>query len=170
MKINTPYPLQCLPAFLLLSLCALTSCNSKQSHFHATDEIQQLMYDYRTAWKAGDNTQILQHLSPDIVLFQAGKKSTPIVGKEAVEAFWFPKADISYPIIGYKIANEDIGGSNKIAYYQGVSKLTWYTLENGIAKDTTLSVSEFTNILRNEDGEWKIYRIMFNLKDPNYSR
>lgn len=159
-----------LQPLLILFVCTLISCSPKQKVFNDTEEIRQMMHHYRTAWKAGDTTQILQHLSPDIVLFQAGKKRAPIVGKNAVRAFWFPKADISYPIIDYKIEHEEIDGDGKIAYYQGLSKLTWCTMENGIARDTILSVSEFTNILRNEDGEWKIYRIMFLLKDPKYTR
>lgn len=157
-------------ALLVLFVCTLISCEPKQKGFNDTNEIKQMMHHYRTAWKVGDTAQILQHLSPDIVLFQAGKKRAPIVGKKAVRAFWFPKDALSYPIIDYNIEHEEIGGGNKIAYYQGLSRLTWCTLENEIARDTTLSVSEFTNILRNEDGKWKIYRIMFNLKDTDYSR
>lgn len=156
--------------FLVLLVCSLASCEPKQKVFRSTDEIEQIMQDYRAAWKAGDSSQILQHLSPDIILFQPGKQRAPIVGKKAVSKFWFPKSDIKYPIISYKIEHEEIGGGKKIAYYQGLSKLTWCTLENGIARDTTLSVSEFSNILRNEEGKWKIYRILYNLKDPKYSR
>lgn len=155
---------------LILLVCSLVSCEPKQKAFRDTNEIKQMMLDYRTAWKAGDSAQILQHLSPDIVLFQPGKQRAPIVGKKAVRAFWFPKSEIAYPIINYKIEHEEIEGGNKIAYYQGLSRLTWYTLENGIARDTTLSVSEFSNILRKEEGKWKIYRILYNLKDPKYSR
>jgi len=170
MKTYNTYPLIFFQALLVLLVCSLLSCEPKQKGFRSSDKIRQVMQDYRNAWKAGDSAQVLKHLSPDVVLFQAGKKNTPIVGKEAVSAFWFPKADISYPIIGYKIEHEDIGGSNKLAYYQGLSRLTWCTLENGIARDTILSVSEFNNILRKEDGSWRIYRIMFNRKDNNYSR
>lgn len=157
-------------ALLVLFVCTFISCEPKQKAFRDTNEIKQMMHHYRTAWKTGDTAQILQYLSPDIVLFPAGKKSAPLVGKKAVDAFWFPKAAISYPIIDYNIEHEEIDGDGKIAYYQGLSRLTWCTLENGIARDTTLSVSEFTNILRHEDGKWKIYRIMFNLKDTDYSR
>jgi ketosteroid isomerase-like protein len=159
---HTPY----IQPLLILLVCSLVSCEPKND----TNEIKQMMQDYRAAWKAGDSAQILQHLSPDIVLFQPGKQRAPIVGKKAVRAFWFPKSEVAYPIINYKIEHEEIGGGKKIAYYQGLSRLTWCTLENGIARDTTLSVSEFTNILRKEEGKWKIYRILYNLKDPKYSR
>jgi ketosteroid isomerase-like protein len=159
---HTPY----IQPLLILLVCSLVSCEPKND----TNEIKQMMQDYRAAWKAGDSAQILQHLSPDIVLFQPGKQRAPIVGKKAVRAFWFPKSEVAYPIINYKIEHKEIGGGKKIAYYQGLSRLTWCTLENGIARDTTLSVSEFTNILRKEEGKWKIYRILYNLKDPKYSR
>ena len=128
------------------------------------------MQEYRDAWRAGDSTLILKRISPDIILFQPDRTGKPIFGKKEVSRFWFPESNISYPIIKYEIENEEIGGANEIAYYQGLSKLTWCTLDNGVLKDTTVSISEFTNILRKEKGTWKIYRVMYNLKDKDYSR
>jgi hypothetical protein len=40
-----------------------------------------------------------------------------------------------------------------LAYYLGVSKLTWCTFEKEVARDTVLSVSEFTTILKKEGKE-----------------
>jgi ketosteroid isomerase-like protein len=109
-------------------------------------------------------------LTNEIILFQPGKNGKPILSKNDVSEFWFPKSDIKYPIIKYEVENEEIVSSGNIAYYQGVSRLTWCTLENNIGRDTILSVSEFTNILKKEDGKWKIHRIMYNLKDSKYNR
>ncbi len=156
---------------LVLVMLIFNSCElNKEGDHDLTDEIKHEMQQYRQAWRTGDSTLILKRISPDIILFQPGKTGKPILGKKELSKFWFPESDISYPIIKYEIENEEIGRANKLAYYQGLSKLTWCTSENGVMKDTTHSVSEFTNILRNEDGNWKIYRIMYNLKDKNYSR
>lgn len=153
---------------LIISLISF-SCN-KQFKFKDSSEIEQTMQDYRNAWKSGDSTAVLNKLSQDIIIFQPGKTSKPIVGKKQVSDFWFPKSDVSYPIIEYVITNQEINGSDNLAYFQGTSNLTWFTLKNNIPKDTTTSVTEFTTILKKRNNEWKVYRIMYNIKDPKYSR
>ncbi|HMB62498.1 MAG TPA: nuclear transport factor 2 family protein [Eudoraea sp.] len=150
---------------------AFLSCQSdKENVVNSNVEIKKTMREYRIAWLEGDSSVVLNKISPDIILFRPNENGKPIYGKKEVSNFWFPQSEISYPILKYEIENEEIIVANKIAYYQGLSKLTWCTIENGISKDTTLSISEFTNILRNENGKWKIFRIMYNLKDENYSR
>ena len=81
------------------------------------DEIVKFMQACRDVWRAGDSTTILNKISADIVLFQPGKTSKPITGKNDVSGFWFPDSDISYPIIKYEIEHEEIGRSNDSAYY-----------------------------------------------------
>ncbi|MEL6824053.1 MAG: nuclear transport factor 2 family protein [Calditrichota bacterium] len=160
--------------FILLFFAVLIFLNScqtaNQSAFNDVAEIEQVMQDYRNAWRKGDSSLVLNKLSKDIILFQPGKGGKPVMGKKELSNFWFPTSDISYPIVTYNVENSEISGSGDFAYYQGTSKLTWCTLENNVGRDTTLSVSEFTNILKKEGGNWKIYRIMYNLKDQTYSR
>ncbi|MEM9686034.1 MAG: nuclear transport factor 2 family protein [Bacteroidota bacterium] len=152
-------------------LALLFSCNNRDvSAFKDTHAIEETMQEYRAAWKSGDSEKVLEKLSSDVMLFQPGKTAKPIVGKEAVSNFWFPESDISYPITAYTVSNQEINGSSTYAYYQGVSKLTWYVLENKVARDTTTSISEFTTILKKENSTWKIHRIMYVLKDEGYAR
>lgn len=165
-ELNYPAKLCFVILFVILSSCQDTVNNEK----HNIDDIQQMMQDYRQAWKNGDSTLVLDKLSNDIILFLPGKTAKPIISKKTVSEFWFPKTDITYPIIHYEVENEDVESSGDIAYYQGLSKLTWCTVENGIARDTTQSISEFTNILKRDGGQWKIHRIMYNLKDIDYTR
>jgi ketosteroid isomerase-like protein len=156
---------------IVVLLSILTSCkNTNEKVISDFDDIKQMMQDYRQAWRNGDSTIVLDKLTNEIILFQPGKNGKPILSKNDVSEFWFPKSDIKYPIIKYEVENEEIVSSGNIAYYQGVSRLTWCTLENNIGRDTILSVSEFTNILKKEDGKWKIHRIMYNLKDSKYNR
>ncbi|SNZ00222.1 YybH family protein [Flagellimonas pacifica] len=158
---------------LLFSIVLLTfnSCkNTNENETSDIHDIKQMMQDYRQAWRNGDSTSVLDKLTTEIILFQPGKTEKPILSKNNVSGFWFPKSDIKYPIIQYEVENEEIVSSGNIAYYQGLSKLTWCTLENNIGHDTTQSISEFTNILKKEGGKWKIHRIMYNLKDSKYNR
>ncbi len=165
---------QILLTFLFSSVMAsllFNSCeNTNGKEGSDVDAIKQMMQEYRQAWRNGDSTLVLDKLSATIILFQPGKMGKPIFDKRNVSEFWFPKSDIKYPILQYEVENEEIVSSGDMAYYQGVSKLTWCTLENNIGRDTTQSISEFTNILKKEDGKWKIHRIMYNLKDSKYTR
>ena len=43
------------------------------------------MQDYRTAWKKGDSTAVLEKISPNIVLYLPEQTAQPIVGKKAVQ-------------------------------------------------------------------------------------
>lgn len=159
------------PYFLFIILIIFSSCeNTNKKETSNLDEIRNMMQEYRQAWKNGDSASVLNKLSDDIILFLPGKTGKPIITKNNVSEFWFPKSDIKYPIIQYEVKNEDVESSGDMAYYQGLSKLTWCTIENGIARDTIQSISEFTNILKKEGRKWKIYRIMYNLKDSNYTR
>jgi len=168
MKSRTLYGLLFLTFVLSLNF---TSCkNENDKKLSDVEVIERMMQEYRLAWRSGDSTLVLDKLSKNIILFQPGKTGKPIISKDSVSEFWFPESDIKYPIIQYEVENEEIVNSGNIAYYQGLSKLTWCILENGIARDTTRSISEFTNILKKENGKWKIHRIMYNLKDSTYSR
>lgn len=158
-------------SLLLIMIVTLTSCDRRNE---LTDEdmtdIELTMHEYREAWKQGDSVAVMNKISPEIILFQTGKSSTPLVGKKEVSDFWFPKSEISYPITEYVISNKEINGSGDYVYYQGISKLSWYTLNNNIASDSSTVVSEFISILRRYGNEWKIYRQMYNIKDLNYHR
>ncbi len=157
--------------FIIIQSLIFSSCEkTKEKEINNVAEIRQMMKEYREAWRNGDSTNVLNKLTSNITLFRPGKTGKPVFNKSNVSEFWFPKSDIKYPIIQYEIENEEVVSSGNIAYYQGLSKLTWCTLENNIGRDTTQSISEFTNILKKEDGKWKIHRIMYNLKDSKYSR
>ena len=155
--------------FLAGLLFILVSCDQKQNApAHTKQDIQSFMSDYRAAWKDGDSSLILQFISPDITMFRPSKSDTPIVGISDLSAFWFPESNMSYPILKYEVENEDINIGGDLAIYQGLSILEWCIEEKGIQRDTTLSISEFTTILRHEEDAWKIFRIMFNSKDKDY--
>lgn len=61
------------------------------------------MQDYRTAWKKGDSTAVLEKISPNIVLYLPGQTAQPIVGKKAVQEFWFPNTKKHIPFLLMKL-------------------------------------------------------------------
>lgn len=144
--------------------------NGNQTEIPPKEDVEAVMLAYRAAWKQGDSKTVLAYISDDVVLYRPGKTAKPLVGKQALSQFWFPKSNITYPILTYEVSHPELHLDNHIAAYQGVSTLTWYTQEKGIAKDTTVSISEFTTLLRKEKDKWKIYGLMYTLKAGDYQR
>ena len=92
----------------------------------------------------------------------------PVSGKADVAAFWFPASDVSYPITGYEVVDQSIVVEGNLAFYSGISRLSWHTLRGEVRSDSSSATSEFLNVLRREEGGWKLIRIMYNLKDSGY--
>lgn len=126
------------------------------------------MLEYREAWKAGDSSKVLSSICEDMVLYMPNETGKPKIGKAAIAAFWFPPSDSSYPITAYEITNEKIEGSGNLCLYSGVSRLVWHIKKGEVHSDTTVSVSEFLNVLKKENNEWKLYKVMYNLKVEEY--
>ncbi|WP_235298086.1 YybH family protein [Portibacter marinus] len=154
--------------FLLILI--VFSCYPTKSKKFEAEDIEQTMRDYRQAWMDGDSSRVLGMISDDIILFMPDREGKPIQGKEAVREFWFPKTDLSYPILNYEALETEIGGGDQHAYYQGISRLTWCTVENGVGRDTMTSISDFTTLLKMDGDQWKISRLMYVSKNTGYLR
>lgn len=151
-------------SFVLVLLCFACSPN----HSSDAEDVRKAMAAYRQAWQKGDKDVVLSYVSDDIVLHMPTLSGKPVSGKEAVAAFWFPAADASYPITAYEVVDESVTVEGNVAYYAGISRLSWHTLKGGVRSDSASATSEFLNVLRREEGRWKLVRIMYNLKDPGY--
>ena len=157
--------------FSLVSLILVTACNkSETDSFSENDieEIMRVMFEYREAWKMGDSDNVLNKVSDGVILYMPSMAGKPKIGKDSVAAFWFPTSDVSYPITTYEVTDEKIEGSGNLCIYSGVSKLIWHIQKGSVHSDTTASVSEFLNVLKRENNEWKLYRVMYNLKNAEY--
>jgi ketosteroid isomerase-like protein len=157
--------------YSLVVLILVAACDRQEAGgFSETDikEIKRVMLEYREAWKVGDSANVLDKVSDDVILFMPSKLGRPRISKDSVAAFWFPPSDVSYPITEYEVTEEKIEGSGNLCIYSGVSKLTWHIQRGSVHSDTTTSVSEFLNVLRKEENDWKLYRVMYNLKDTQY--
>lgn len=159
----------------LFSLIAVSiffaACNKPATTSFSASDIEKIrlaMHDYREAWKSGDSAKVLSNISDEMILYMPSKTGKPKIGKDSIAAFWFPPSNISYPITVYEVTGEKIEGSGDLCYYSGVSELTWHIQKGSIHSDTTTSVSEFLNVLKKEKDAWKLYRVMYNLKDSQY--
>jgi ketosteroid isomerase-like protein len=149
----------------------VNSCNTPETNSfgeHDIESVKRTMLEYREAWKTGDSTNVLSMICDDMILYMPNRTGKPITGKDSMAAFWFPPTDVSYPITAYEVTDEKIEGSGDLCFYSGISRLTWHIQKGNVHSDTTTSVSEFLNVLKKEEGEWKLYRVMYNLKDEQY--
>jgi ketosteroid isomerase-like protein len=157
--------------FPLVGLLFLIACNKTKTSSldqNDIDEVKRTMFEYREAWRAGDSIAVLRRICDDVILYMPNKTGKPKIGKDSVAAFWFPPSDVSYPITGYEVTDEKIDISGDLCIYSGISRLTWHIQHGNVHSDTTTSVSEFLNVLRKENDEWKLFRVMYNLKDEGY--
>lgn len=157
--------------YSIAALAFVTACNRQETGaFSQNDiaEIKRVMLEYREAWKMGDSANVLNKVSDDVMLYMPSETGKPKISKDSVAAFWFPPSDVSYPITTYEVIDEKIEGSEGLCIYSGVSKLTWHIQRGSVHSDTTTSVSEFLNVLKKEKNEWKLYRVMYNLKGTGY--
>ncbi len=143
----------------------MTACSPapRDLPMNEINAIRSTLQDYRQAWLNNDTATVLNTLSEEVVLLMPGA-SPNVVGKKNVKNFWFPPADLKYPIRAYEISDEEIFGSGTYATARGTSLLIWETVKGDsiIASDT--SRTEYMTVLRKETA-WKIYRQMFHSKE-----
>jgi ketosteroid isomerase-like protein len=156
----------------------LLSCTSEDAGHHSPegtavsteDELNETMSGYRNAWLRADSAQIMTYVSEDAVFFRPTSSERPLKGKNEIAKFWFPPSDLSYPVYEYELTNVNITAEEDLAVIDGISKLSWYQLEDGLASDSSTAITEFITILRREYDGWKYFRQMYNLKSDDYSR
>ncbi len=152
---------------LLVTACGLSKTSNRLT---AEDrrEILNDMKNYREAWLQNDSTTIMNFVSPDMILYMPNSQGKSKVGKDSVRAFWFPQSNISYPITEYSVSKEQLEGDGQFCIYSGFSKLTWYVLNGTTRSGSTTVYSEFMNILKRDNSQWKLFRVMYNVKDSAY--
>ena len=72
------------------------------------NNVDQTLEEYRLAWLDDDRDKILATVSEEVQLFIPGKSGGKIQGKKAVSDWWFPEADVSYPIVENVISEQEI--------------------------------------------------------------
>ena len=118
---------------------------------------------YSRAWLADDPVSVMRTLVSDPVLLPSGRP--PLVGAEAVRAFWWPPSGPTTRVIAMRQEIDAVGISGDLAYSRGRGTLT-YVLEpptRSAAGPPTTIHSTFINILRRQpNGSWLIAERMWS--------
>ena len=108
---------------------------------------------YRNAWLKGDANAVMATLAENAVLLPSGLP--PIVGDEAIRAFWWPPDSPPTKVLAMELAIEETAGQAGLAYAWGRGSLTFSYQQDGQEK-TVSTESTFLNVLRKQaDGKWK---------------
>ena len=147
--------------YLLLSAVLLGCAASPDSSAESMREAEQALEDYRKAWVDGDSAAVMARVSDE---FQMFSPSRTVSGKEQIRTFWFPGGDTVYPIRKYDVSNQRVYGNGEYAIAEGVSLLAWDTTVGDSVVASATSKTEYINVLRKEEGSWKLYRAIFVMR------
>lgn len=125
--------------------------------------IKAVMEGYRTAWLKGDAAGVLDSFTDDGVLLPH-RGGTPVMGRAAMQKYWFPAEATLAKVIKLNITFEQIGGDCQFAYARGRDEVGWTMEENGITK-TYGNSGTYLNVFRKTPaGSWRITHHMWD--DP----
>ena len=115
----------------------------------ADDAVRANLMAYRDAWLKGDADAVMATLTPDAVLLPSGL--SPVVGQEAIRAFWWPVDEKPTRIDAMELDIERVSIDGALAYAWGRGTLT-FTYDGR----TRTTRSTFLNVLRRQaDGSWQ---------------
>ena len=143
---------------LLIFLPAVGCAAKPAESSSALREAELVLDDYRQAWLAQDSVRVMSHVSDQFVMMTP---SSTVSGKERVRSFWFPGGDTVYPIQKYDVSNQMVYGEGEYVIAEGTSLLTWDTTVRDSVIASATSKSEYINVLRKEEGKWRLYRAIF---------
>jgi ketosteroid isomerase-like protein len=149
-------------AFLAAALLAGAACTRSSNLTPAeVAAVDSTLAAYRNARIANDRSAVLNTLSEDITLFVPGGSARNVSGRDNLATFWFPPSDTIYRIARYEITDQQVHGSGSMAVVQGHSVLAFDTVIDDSVVSSTTSASDFLTIMRNENGQWRIFRQMY---------
>lgn len=109
---------------------------------------------YRTGWLAGDAARIQALFLPEAV-FLPHHGLDPVVGLEALRAFWWPGSGPKTVILRFELETTRIEGTAELAYAWGRQRLEWSQEdERGLVRWRTHG-NHLTVFRRTGEG-WKI--------------
>lgn len=115
--------------------------------------IRDNLRHYCDAWLKGDAKAVMATLGENAVLLPSGL--APIVGDEAIRAFWWPPEGPPPKVLAMKLEIEKSEGQDGLAYAWGRGSLTFSYEQDG-KQETVSTQSTFLNVLRKQaDGTWK---------------
>jgi ketosteroid isomerase-like protein len=128
-------------------------------------KLGDLHENYRDFWLENDSAKVVSLFAEDGAIIPPNNKNGFQIGKKAIGSWWFTKnGDTTYPITSFVYKNDALTASGELAIWEGVSEVAW----NTVAGDSVLSshayAANFITVCKKENGEWKIYRQIWNVK------
>jgi uncharacterized protein (TIGR02246 family) len=117
-------------------------------------QIGALIERYRTAWLANDAVTI-RSLFVDDAVFLPHHGIEPIVGLEALSAFWWPPKGPEVQIVRFDLETRRIEGTNELAYAWGRQTLEW-TQQGATGRERVRTRGNHLTVLRKTQAGWKI--------------
>ena len=152
---------------LLALVCGLVACArpappSEPPHTLTDGDraaIQTLEDAYAAAWLASDTLGVLDMLDPAAVLLPGGQE--PVVGLDAIRAFWWPRDGSRTVITRYVSTLDELEGTADLAYSRGRGELAFTYEQGGTTSALESTAISLTLYRRQQDGTWRILRRMW---------
>lgn len=121
-------------------------------------EIRKLVSDYRASWLSGDASAVLGLFTDDGVLLPH-HGDAPVVGRAAIEKFWWPRDAPPFRLLRMEVTVDEVGGNCGLAFARGIDEIAW----SGGGR-TRSQRGTYLNVFRKTAGGWKISHHMWD--DP----
>ncbi|RPH69151.1 MAG: SgcJ/EcaC family oxidoreductase [Myxococcaceae bacterium] len=150
----------CVAAALVLELaCAHGGVRRPEVETRALREVHEA---YRRAWLASDTEGVMRLFAPDAVLMPHHGLA-PVVGAEAIRAFWFAPGPATV-ITRLDLELDELSVQDATGLVRGRSHVEW-TVEKGSTLERWANAGTFLTVLRRgPDGAWRITHHMWD--DP----
>lgn len=158
MKVNI-----CLIIFSsLLSCNEAGKINTPKKDLAALTELHE---NYRLFWLENDSAKVVSLFAEDGAIIPPNNKGDFVTGKKAIGAWWFTKnGDTTYPITVFNYTKDTLLASPELSTWEGVAEFEWKTMVHDSVIASHSSATNFMTVCKKENGEWKIYRQIWNLR------
>lgn len=118
---------------------------------------------YRAAWLAGDSAAVLRLFAPGAVLLPH-HGDPPVVGLDAIRAFWWPADDSPTTVTALDITSEGAEVSGDQGVLWGRFGLAFSFEMEGRKRSLRIAGTYLMVLRRGADGQWRITHRMWD--DP----
>ena len=158
--------MRCLAALILVlaaSPSAISSANEQADRLTPADEraIRATIEAYRAAWLKNDAQGVLKTFTDDAVLLPA-HGAPAVVGKAAIEKYWFAPGGPPTVVTRLDITVDQIGGNPGLAFARGLDGVAWTVNEGGSTRRHSHPGTYLDVMKKLADGTWRIHVHMWN--------
>lgn len=156
---------------LFLVMTVLIACNTRHETGISPDEKQlltQLHDDYKNFWLQNDSGKVVKLFLEDGAIIPPNNKGDIIRGRKSIGNWWFTaNGDTTYPIRQFTYKNDTLTADENLAIWEGISEVGWVTQVKDSVISAHQSITNFITVCKKENGEWKIFRQIWNSKPAN---